>query len=182
MKKFAKLRRSSKNFQVLELFVFSIFRITSNFVNCFLVWIYFITLSTQFYILYFSYSSNIGLSTFERSLIFKYETSEIPKFYCSKFWRSPVIFKFRNISRSTFGRSNFRPPLGMCTDVIEPVRTWHVKFGHVRIVRTVRTGRTFRTIRLFEQVRMLVIIRTTHHGWEPWYVDRSKLKQHLSGL
>ena len=33
----------------------------------------------------------------------------------------------------------------------------------------------------FEQVWMLVIIRTTHHGWEPWYVDRSKRKQHLSG-
>ena len=30
--------------------------------------------------------------------------------------------------------------LGMCTDVIEPVRTWHVKFGHVRTVRTVRTS------------------------------------------
>ena len=34
----------------------------------------------------------------------------------------------------------------------------------------------------FEQVRMLVIIRTTHHEWEPCYIDRSKRKQHLSGL
>ena len=32
--------------------------------------------------------------------------------------------------------------LGMCTDVIEPARTWHVKFGHVRTVRTARTVRT----------------------------------------
>ena len=24
-------------------------------------------------------------------------------------------------------------------------------------------------------------IRTTHHGWEPWYVDRTERKQHLSG-
>ena len=55
--KFAKLRRFSKNCRVLEFFIFSIFRVTRT----------------------------IGLSTFKRMLICKYETSAILKFYCSKF-------------------------------------------------------------------------------------------------
>ena len=90
--KFAKLRRFSKNCQVFELFVFLIFHFTRDFVNthiCSLILIYFVALSTLFFILYLSYSSNISLCTFERSLIFKYETSAILKCYCSKFWLPP---------------------------------------------------------------------------------------------
>ena len=70
--------------------------------------------------------------------------------------------------------------LEMCTDVIEPVRTWHVKFGHVRTCSNCPICPNCSN--KFKQVRMLVIIRTTHHGWEPWYVDRSKRRQHFSGL
>ena len=47
--KFSKLRRFSKNCQVLKSFVFSIFSITRNFLNshiCPLIEIYFVALST----------------------------------------------------------------------------------------------------------------------------------------
>ena len=49
-------------------------------------------------------------STSERSLICKFETSAILKFYCLKFWPSSAIPKFRNIGRSTLNRWEFRPP------------------------------------------------------------------------
>ena len=51
-----------------------------------------------------------GYSAFEHLLIFEFKTSAILKFYCLKFWPSTAISKFRNISRSTLGRSKFRPP------------------------------------------------------------------------
>ena len=53
--------------------------------------------------------------------------------------------------------------LGMCTDVIEPVRTWHVKFGHVR------TGSNAGNYKNHAP-RVKAVVR------------RSKRKQHLSGL
>ena len=69
----------------------SMFRITRNFVNSHVypLVFYFVALPTSFFILYLSYSRNIGLSTFDHLLIFKYETSAILKFDRSKFWPSP---------------------------------------------------------------------------------------------
>ena len=52
--------------------------------------VYFLALSTKFFIFYFSYSRHIGFSRFKRSLIFKYKTSAILLFYFSKFWPSPL--------------------------------------------------------------------------------------------
>ena len=73
---------------------------------------------------------------FYRSLIFKYETSAIVKFYFWKFWPSPVIFKFRNINRSTFGRSKFRPPLKLFINILHPSRNFGIEFRQNRLKRS----------------------------------------------
>ena len=50
------------------------------------------------FIFYVSYFRNIGLSTFERSLIFNYETSAVLKFYCcSKFGFSSSKMNFKSV-------------------------------------------------------------------------------------
>ena len=120
--KFAKLRRFSKNCQVLELFIFSIFHITRNFVNthiCSLTLIYFVALSTCFFTSHFSYSRKISLSTSERSLIFKYETSAILKFHSSKFRLPP---------KET---SQFR--IIIYLKIIISIKGWNATALHVRL-------------------------------------------------
>ena len=42
-------------------------------------------------IFYSTDSRKFGRSAFERSLIFKFETSAILKFYCSNFWPAPTF-------------------------------------------------------------------------------------------
>ena len=43
------------------------------------------------FIFYCTYSLKFGRSTFERSLIFKFEMLIILQFDCSKFWPSPIL-------------------------------------------------------------------------------------------
>ena len=57
------------------------------------------------FIFYSSYSRKFGRSTFELSLIFKFQILAILRFDCSKFQPSP-----RNIGRFTFDHSKFCTP------------------------------------------------------------------------
>ena len=59
----------------------------------FAIWPIFILIFDINFIFYYSDSRKFGRSTFERSLIFKFEISAILKFYSSKFWPSPEYSK-----------------------------------------------------------------------------------------
>ena len=50
------------------------------------------------FIIYCSDSRKFGRSTFARSLIFKFKISAILRFYCSKFWPSPLWILLINLS------------------------------------------------------------------------------------
>ena len=89
----------SKNRQLLEFFVESLFHITCKFfqlsylsfdINLFQHFIF------SIFYFYFRNSRNGALCTFKRSLIFKFKSSAHLKFYCSKFWPSSFHYIWKS--------------------------------------------------------------------------------------